>query len=105
MDTKATQKQRHPETLRLHVSKLPVALPRCVRLRTETRHHFQPHHKPGGEAPGVGDGRSQKTAVKGSLTFNFHHLHKPRAGGEGDALRRGCAWAAASLARQLRKQH
>lgn len=116
MDTKVTQKQRHPESLSLHVSRLPVALPRCVQLRTETRHHFQPRHKPSLEATGVGGGRSQKTATKGSLTFHFHHLHKPpppqgaaavagRAGREGDALGRGCAWAAASLARQLRKQH
>lgn len=50
------------------MSKLPIALPRCVQLRTETRHHFQP----GAEAPGMGDGRSQKPAAKGSLTFNFH---------------------------------
>lgn len=50
-------------------------------LRTETRHHFQPHHKPivlRVEAPGVGDDSSRKTTVKGSLTFHFHHLHKPQ---------------------------
>lgn len=115
MDTKATQKQRHPEPLILHVSKLPVILPRCVELRRETRHHFQPRHKHGVEAPDMGDGHSQKTTMEVSLIFNFHHLHKPPpqgaaaaagwAGREGDALGRGRAWVIVSLARRLRKQH
>lgn len=74
---------------------------------TDTGHRFQPCHKPSAEVQGAGDSRSPKTSVKGSLMFNFHYLCVPPlqgaaaaavwAGGEGDALGRGYARAAASL--------
>lgn len=73
-NTEVTQKQRHPESLSLHVSKLPIAPPRCVQLRAETRHHFQARHKAGVEAPGVGYGRSQNAAVEGSANLRFLSL-------------------------------
>lgn len=87
----------------------------CTAHHCLNRHHFQPHHKLSTEAQGLGDGCTQKTTVKGLLMFNFHHLCMPPlrgaataavwAGGEGDALGRGCAGAAANPARCLRQQH